>query len=234
MIRIPSLTSEQLIVSQSADITYPPVDKAIILEATEGESAGPLSYEKSLRLLDAIGISRVKEIIATNTMEAKMAAIDICYPIDMKSICVHEEGPAEVVKNITDENTMRLEFRRLMLSSDVKGVLISPSLDSSLAYFGIRHKAKLGHLIVCGDCPDESRRPQEFCACTMPVGKAEAEAAYERIKGTSQLNKVVFTDTLRRLSALCSSAPRIDKMDIIPAVVSTRSVVALDIAVSLK
>lgn len=234
MIRIPTFTSEQLIVSQSADTAYPPVDKAIINEATEGEGAGDLSYDKSLRLLDAIGISRVKEIIATNTMEAKMAAIDICYPIDMKSICVHEEGPAEVVKNITDENTMRLEFRRLMLSSDVKGVLISPSLESSLAYFGIRHKARQGHIIVCGACTGQSGRPQEFCACTMPVGKAEAEAAYERIKGPSQLNKVVFTDTLRRLSALCAAAPQIDKMDIIPAVVSTRSVVALDIAVSLR
>ncbi|MBR5034621.1 MAG: acetate--CoA ligase family protein [Bacteroidales bacterium] len=234
MIRIPAITSENLIVSQNDNSGYPPVDKEIIHNVIDDSPAGMLSADKALRLLDAIGLSHQKEIIATTIIEAKIASIDIGYPVNMRSISMHEDGETSSVINVTDENTMRLEFKRLMLDSDVKGVLISPSLEGERAYFGIRHRAKFGHIILCGTYPASDQKPCCFAACTMPVSKAEATEAMERVQGSFQLNKILFVDTLRRLSALCSVAPRIESMDIMPVVASTRSVVALDISVVLS
>ena len=234
MIRIPAITSENLIVSQNDNSGYPPVDKEIIHAVIDDSPAGPLSADRALRLMDAIGLSHQKEVIATTILEAKMAAIDIGYPVNMKSISMHEDGKTSLVINITDENTMRLEFKRLMLDSDVKGVLISPSLEGDRAYFGIRRRAKYGHLIICGTYSASDLKPCRFAACTMPVSKAEATEAIERIQGNFQLNKILFVDTLRRLSALCTIAPRIESMDIMPVVANARSAVALDISVVLS
>ena len=234
MIRIPAITSENLIVSKNDNSGYPPVDKEIIHAVIDDSPAGMLRADKALRLMDAIGLSHQKEIIATTILEAKMAAIDIGYPVNMKSISMHEDGETSAVINVTDENTMRLEFKRLMLDSDVKGVLISPSLDGDRAYFGIRSRAKFGHLIICGTYPASEQKPCCFAACTMPVSKAEATEAMDRVQGSFQLNKILFVDTLRRLSALCTEAPRIESMDIMPVVASSRSVVALDISVVLS
>jgi acetyltransferase len=234
MIRIPAITSENLIVSRLDNISYPPVDKEIIRDVMDNSPAGPLPADKTMRLMDAIGLSHQKETIATTILEAKMAAIDIGYPVNLKSISMHEDGETSSVINVTDENTMRLEFKRLMLDSDVKGVLISPSLEGDRAYFGIRHRAKYGHIIICGTYPATEQKPVTFAACTMPVSKEDATEAMERVQGSFQLNKILFVDTLRRLSALCSIAPRIESMDIMPVVASARSVVALDISVLLS
>ena len=234
MIRIPAITSENLIVSKNDNIGYPPVDKEIIHDVIDNSPSGALSADKAVRLMDAIGLSHQKEIIATTILEAKMAAIDIGYPVNLKSISMHEDGETSSVINVTDENTMRLEFKRLMLDSDVKGVLISPSLEGERAYFGIRQRAKYGHIILCGTYPATEQKPVTFAACTIPVSKEDATEAMERVQGNYQLNKIMFVDTLRRLSALCSVAPRIESMDIMPVVASARSVVALDISVVLS
>jgi len=234
MIRIPAITSEELIVSKSTESCYPPVDKEIINSILSSSDDGPLTNGMALMLLDAIGISRQKAIIATSNMEAKIAAIDIGYPINMESISVHDALPPEMVENITDENTMKLEFQRLMHSSDTKGVLLGPSLEGSRAYFGVRRSARLGHLIICGTYPQTDKRPERFICCTMPVTKVEATEAFHRIKGEHRISEIQFVDALRRLSALCDYAPQIDKIDIMPVVASTRSVVALDVQVSIK
>ena len=84
---------------------------------------------------------------------------------------------------------------------------------------------------------EETAREAEFSQTflhTCLVTKAAATEALERVKGNLQINKILFVDTLRRLSALCAVAPKIEQMDIMPTVASTRSVVALDISVKLS
>ena len=234
MIRIPAITSEELILSNAAEGGYPPVDKEIIGQVFAGQAEGPLPKENALRLLDAIGISREKAIIANTIMEAKIAAIDVGYPINLKGLSLRGGEESELVENLTDENTMRLEFKRLMLSSEARGVLIAPSLSGARAYFGIRRRARLGHLIICAAYPGSASRPETFAACTMPVTKEVAAEVFKRIRGGFQLNEVMFEDCLRRLSALCEAAPQIESMDILPVVASARNVVALDAAVTVK
>ena len=129
---------------------------------------------------------------------------------------------------------MRLEFKRLMLSSEARSVLISPALSGARAYFGIRRRARLGHLVICGTYASSQSKPEAFTACTLPVTKAEAREMFARVKGSFQLSEIIFTDTLRRLSALCEAAPQIESMDIMPVVASARNVVALDAAVNVK
>ena len=129
---------------------------------------------------------------------------------------------------------MKLEFLRLMRSSDAKGVLLSPSLVGERVYFGIRHSAKYGHLIVCGAYSASAGRPGLFISCTMPVTKVEAMRAFSRVKGGFHLNEILFVDIMRRLSALCELAPEIERADIMPVVATTHNMVALDIAAVIK
>ena len=234
MIRIPALSSEELIVSKAQEGGFPPVDKAIISQVLSGAQDGPLPKDKALRLLDAIGISREKAIIACSVLEAKIAAIDVGYPINLTGISMHGGESSETVENITDENTMRLEFKRLMLSSDASGVKIAPSLCGARAYFGIRRRARTGHIVICGTYPASDSRPMKYAACSMPVTKEEATQMFLRVRSSFMLNEILFEDCLRRLSALCHFAPQIDSMDILPVVANTRNVVALDAAVIVK
>ena len=234
MIRIPATTQQNLIESKSLSAVTPPVDKEIINDVISGASSLALSKENSLRLLDAIGISRERTYIATDLEQARIAVTDIGFPINMKTVSVYEADTPEVVENITDRNTMRLEFGRLMRGQNAKGILITPSLSGAVTYLGIRHKEGLGHLVVCGAVTPEDTRPTRLVYCTLPVTKTEATEVYQRVKGDYQVNEVIFTDTLRRLSALCTVAPQIDKLDIFPVIVSARSVVALDASATIR
>lgn len=234
MIRIPATTPQNLIVSHSGSVINPPIDKEIVDEVMGSSTSCTLSKENALRLLDAIGIIRDRTLIATSMEEARTIVTDIGFPINMENISVYEADGREVVENITDRNTMRLEFSRLMRDPGTKGVLISPALTGASVYFGIRHRAKLGHLVVCGAVSPSNARPSGFISSTLPVSKEEASRIFQRVKGDYQINEVVFTDTLRRLSALCSYAPQIDKMDIFPVVVNARNVVALDASATLR
>lgn len=233
MIRIPATTPQNLIVSQSGPAVNPPIDKEIVDEVMAGNTSSTLSQEKALRLLDAIGVSRERTLIATNIDEARAAIIDLGFPINMENISVHEADGREIVESITDRNTMRLEFSRLMRNPGTQGILIRPSLTGARSYFGIRYREGLGHLVVCGTL-SMSDKPSGFVCCTLPVTKVEASQIFQRVKGNHQVNEVVFNDTLRRLSALCSYAPQIDKMDIYPVVINARSVIALDASVTLR
>ena len=234
MIRIPATTPQNLIISQSGPAVNPPIDKEIVDEVMAGNTSCILSKEKSLRLLDAIGVSRERTLIATNTDEARAAVTDLGFPINMENISIHEADGRELVESITDRNTMRLEFSRLMRDPGTQGVLIRPSLTGARSYFGIRYREGQGHLVVCGTLSLSDSKPSGFVCCTLPVTKEEASQIFHRVKGSHQVNEVVFTDTLRRLSALCSYAPQIDKMDIYPVVINARSVIALDASVTLR
>ena len=234
MIRIPAVTSDNRILSQAQEGNYPPVDREIIHSVIDSAADGCLAAEQALRLLDAIGINRQKEIIATSVTEAKYAATDIGYPVNLKSISAHDNHLDEAVEDISDENTLKMEFRRLVLSSDVKGVLLGPSLKGTRVYFGVRHSARWGHLVVCGTFSGTGDRPDNFIFCNTPVTKEEARKVFDRIRGDRQLNEVSFVETLRRLSALCHAAAGIERMDIMPAVANAHCVVALDAAVCIK
>lgn len=235
MIRIPAITSQNLIVSKSAPDTLPPVAREIIDDILNGcPSNAILNEEQSLRLLDAIGIARKRSLIATNIEEAKQAVIDLGLPVRMTGISMRSDDESIIVDNVTDRNTMRLEFHRMMREPDVKGVLFAPALEGTGAYFGIRHRAKRGHLVICGTYSRSQKRPLNYIACTLPVTKKEAKEMYERVKEGRLTNEVLFLDTLCRLSALCTYAPQIDKMDIHPVITTARSVVALDASVSLR
>ena len=234
MIRIPAITSQNLIVSSGAPADYPPIAQEIIADIIAGCKPGAtLEEEQALRLLDAIGISRKRTLIATNLDEAKEAVTDIGLPVCMDSISMRADGSSETVDRVTDRNTMRLEFHRMMRNSDVKGVRFSPVIDGSGAYFGIRRRARQGHIVICGTYPPGQEKPDTFVACTLPVTKAEATEMYDRVKAGRLTNQILFVDTLRRLSALCDFAPMIDKMDIHPTVTTSRGVIALGASVKI-
>lgn len=234
MIRIPATTQQNLIMSGGEAAVNPPIDKETIDEVLQGSTSAVLDKEQSLRLLDAIGISRERTLIVNTIDEARVAATDIGFPINMENITLYEGDEKQVIENITDKNTMRLEFDRLMRAPGAKGVLIRPSLFGAGFYFGIRYRAALGHLVVCGTVTSPETKPSGFVCSTLPVTKTEASAILSRVRGCQQINEYIFSDTLRRLSALCSYAPQIEKMDIFPVVVNARSVVALDANVALR
>ena len=234
MIRIPATTQQNLIVSKSDSVVYPPIDMETIDNVLKNAPSAVLKQEQALNLLDAIGITRERTLVATNIDQAREAVTDIGFPINMETILLRDGESKPVVEHITDRNTMRLEFGRLMETPDASGVLFRPTLSGSTVYLGIRKREGIGHFVVFGSVSKTDNKPSGFVFCTLPVTKQEAALAYQRVKEDNQINEVIFTDAMRRLSALCAYAPQIEKMDIFPVVVNARSLVALDAAVTIR
>ena len=232
MIRIPAVTFQEQIASEDVGSALPPIDREMIHNIVDKAPEGELDTTDAIRLIEALGISSEKEILATNLMQAKMAAIDIGYPVKLQS---YGEGiQRESVDNITDENTMRLEFKRLMLIHGAQGAILSPSMNGKYHYFGIRHKPKTGHIILFGIYDRTQRHPTSYTAFTVPLGREKVMASVKKVADFSQENEVLIVDTLRRLEALCREAPRIIGADIMPTVTGTRSIVATGVSVILK
>ena len=103
MIRIPATTQQNLIMSGGEAAVNPPIDKETIDEVLQGSTSAVLDKEQSLRLLDAIGISRERTLIVNTIDEARVAATDIGFPINMENITLYEGDEKQVIENITDK-----------------------------------------------------------------------------------------------------------------------------------
>ena len=234
MIKTPAITPDTLILSHTREVTNPPLDIEIIRGIIDGCTADTIPSGQALRLLDAIGISRERELFVSNPTDVHVASIEIGMPVSISTVPASEDEMPETVSEIYDENTLRVEFNRMVRSSETQGVMVRPSLIGAKMYFGIRRRARYGHVIVCSICSDGESRPSRYIFCSRPVSQEEAREAYTRAGGSGVVGQIIFIDTLRRLSALCEVAPEIFKMDIWPVVGCKQSIIATGCNILLK
>lgn len=223
---------------------FPPVDKKIIRKIISNAQNGYLSPEDVQKLLDAAGIERAKEAIASDEKNLKKYAKEIGYPLVMKVIGpVHKSDVGGVALNITDDETLLSEFLRMMKIPSTTSVLLQPMLSGTQLFAGAKREDGYGHIIMCGLGGIFVEVMGDVSSRLAPVSKKDATEmitslrGYKIIKGTrgqDGVNETLYRDSIRRLSALCIEAPEIFEMDINPLLGNSKQVIAVDARIRIE
>lgn len=221
-----------------------PVDTKIIRSVINNAKNGYLEPKDVQKLLDAAGINRAKEVVTDSLDEAKQLAKEIGYPLVMKVVGpVHKSDVGGVVLNVSDEDRLTIEFKRMMKITDTTSILIQPMLSGTQIFIGAKREDNFGHLIMCGLGGIFVEAIKDISYNLSPISKKEAEImikslrSYELIKGIrgqEGVNELFFADSIRRVSALCEAAPEIYEMDLNPLLGNSKQVIAVDARIRIE
>jgi len=223
---------------ETKEAELPPVDNKLIRSVIDNSKDGYLSPIEVQKLLDAAGIERAKEAVATSALEVEEMAKEIGYPLVMKVIGpVHKSDVGGVVLNVTDQETLLLEFNRMIKIPETTSILLQPMLSGTQLFIGAKKEDKFGHLIMCGLGGIFVEVIQDISTGLNPISKNEATSmikslrGYKLIEGTrgkEGVNEFLFANSIRRVSALCNAAPEIFEMDLNPLLGNSKQVIAVD------
>jgi acetyltransferase len=222
----------------------PPVDHKIIRKIIDYAQNGYLKPDQVQKLLDAAGISRAIEKVVSDKGELKKAAEEIGFPLVMKVVGpVHKTDVGGVALNIADEETMEIEFTRMMKIKDTIAILMQPMLSGSQLFIGAKREEGFGHLIMCGLGGIFIEVLNDISTSLSPVSTLEADEMISSLKGYKMLtgvrgsegvNITLFNETIRRVSALCTAAPEIFELDLNPLLGNQKNVVAVDARIRIE
>ena len=113
-----------------------PTVRKIIEKAPEGY-LDPVSIAK---ILDAVGIPRVKEGVVSNENDLLNLASDIGFPLVMKVVGpVHKSDVGGVVLGIDSMQALKEQFHKMMHIGEVQGVLLQPMLEGIELFVGAKY-----------------------------------------------------------------------------------------------
>jgi len=212
----------------------------IVNQAKDGYIS-PLEIQE---LLDASGIKRVGEAVATTADDAINQAKMLGFPVVMKVVGpVHKSDVGGVVLNVKDEIKVAQEFDRMMKIEDTNSILIQPMLSGIELVAGAKFEPKFGHLILCGLGGIFIEVLKDVAAGLIPLGKEEALfmirnlKSYQIIKGVrgeKGVSEEQFAEVILKLSALLKSAPEIMELDFNPLLGNEDSVTVVDARIRVK
>jgi len=214
------------------------IDQKAIRKIVENAQEGYISPEEIQTLLDAVGIARAGEAVATSAEEAANFAEKLGFPVVMKVIGpVHKSDVGGVVLNVKDSKQAIYEFERMIKIKDTTAILIQPMLSGIELFVGAKREGDFGHTILCGLGGIFIEVLKDVRSKLSPIDKDDAFdmirnlKSYGIIKGARAqkgVNEEKFADILVRLSALLEAAPEIFEMDLNPLLGSPENVVAVD------
>lgn len=222
----------------------PQVDVARIREVVDRAENGYLNPEQIQILLDAAGIQRAKEGVAHSEDEAVALAGTIGFPLVMKVVGpVHKSDVGGVTLHITDEATVRSEFRRMMQIKETHAVMLAQQLTGTEVFIGAKREDKFGHLVMCGLGGIFIEVLKDVKAGLAPLAGTEALdmirelKSYGIIRGVRNqepVNEKKFAETVARVSVLVKVAPEIFEMDLNPLLGNKEGVVAVDARIRIE
>ncbi|NOX48519.1 MAG: acetate--CoA ligase family protein [Chlorobi bacterium] len=229
---------------QPEKIAQPEIDRGKVRSIIDNANEGYISPKEIQGLLDAVKIPRAGERVASSLDEAKMAAKDLGFPLVMKVVGpVHKSDVGGVVLNVSDEEILQLEFRRMMNIKDTTGILIQPMLSGQELFIGAKHEGKFGHMVLCGLGGIFIEVLKDISSALAPVSKEEAltmihglkgHKIFEGVRGQEGINADKFADIIVKVSALLGAAPEIVEMDLNPLLGNTDKIIAVDARVRIE
>jgi acetyltransferase len=205
---------------------------------------GYLPPDKVQALLDAAGIRRAGERVATTSAGAVQAAQELGYPVVMKVVGpVHKSDVGGVTLNVLDDNTVRKEFERMMKIKDVTAVLLQPQLSGTQLFVGAKREPKFGHLVVCGLGGIFVEVLKDVASALAPCSVSEAlrmirslrgYKIIQGVRGQEPVNEAAFAEVIVKVSQLCCAVPGIAELDLNPLLAANDQVVAVDARIKIK
>ena len=220
------------------------VDELAIRRIIEEASDGYLEHKHLQGLLDAAGICRATEYVATDKEAALKAFVEMNGPIVMKVVGpVHKTDVGGVVLNVNSKEQLGAEFDRMMQIKDTHAVLLQPMLSGIELYTGAKKEPQFGHLILCGlgGVFIEVLKDISYGLAPLSIktaqGMVQSLKAYDLIKGVrgqKGVNEELFVEMIVRLGELLRYAPEIEELDLNPLLGTPTQVIAVDARIKVK
>jgi len=225
-------------------VKLPSIETDKIRAIIESVSDGYLTPVTTSLVMEAAGISIVKEIVESSK-EALLSKIkDISFPLVMKVVGpLHKSDVQGVLLNVNDIEEVSVNFDKLMKINEATGVMVQPMLSGLELFVGVKKEPSFDHTILCGLGGIYIEVLNDVAAGLSPISKMEAEKmitslrGYKLIKGTrgkEGVNELLFVEIIQRLSALVQVAPEIIEMDINPLLGTEKHITAVDVRIRIE
>ena len=206
--------------------------------------SGYLEPEDTQKLLDAVNIPRVEEIVVDSIEKAVIETKRLGYPVVMKVVGpVHKTDVNGVRLFIKSEQSVKDTFSELISIQNAKAVMLQPMLKGTELFLGAKKEDKFGHIILFGLGGIFIEVLKDFSAGLVPISKEEAFnmikslKGYDIIKGVRGqigINEEKIADIIQSLSNLLFAVPEISEMDINPLIADNDNIVAVDVRIKLN
>jgi len=225
-------------------VKLPSIETDKIRYIIESATDGYLNPETTSLLMEATGISIVKEIVESTKEELLSKIKDISFPLVMKVVGpLHKSDVQGVLLNVNDIEEVGVNFDKLMKINEATGVMVQPMLSGLELFVGVKKEPSFDHTILCGLGGIYIEVLNDVAAGLSPISKQEAEKmiaslrGYKLIKGTrgkEGVNEQLFVEIIQRLSALVQVAPEIIEMDINPLLGTEKHITAVDVRIRIE
>ena len=233
--------------------TPAPSDESIMLEGVdipeirriiESCQSGQLPPDKIHALLSAASIPYVKERVAITESDAIEAAHEIGFPVVMKVVGpIHKSDVDGVSLNIRSDETIRLEFNRMMSIPETTAVLIAQQAEGTELFLGAKYEPKFGHIILCGiggifvevfKDVTSGLAPLSFDEALSMIRNLKAYPLIKGFRGKPGVDRQKFAEIIVRLSSMLRFATEIKEMDINPLLGKGDQIVAVDARITIE
>ena len=223
---------------------FPAINEQAIRDIIDSLPDGYLPPQQVQQLLDAAGINRAKEAVASTLEEAVAASREIGYPLAMKVVGpVHKSDVGGVVLSVQDEDTLRSEFGRMMKIEETVGIMIQPMLQGKEIFIGAKREGNFGTVVMCGLGGIFVEVLGDVSTALAPISPGLAQKMIKNLKGykiiqgyrgEEGVNEAIFAEMVSKVSLLCQAAPEIAEMDINPLLGNSTSVTAVDARIRIE
>jgi acyl-CoA synthetase (NDP forming) len=211
----------------SIDRSWPEgIDLEAIGKLIDQSEEGYLSPDVIQKILDAAGISRVSERIASDEASLDQLAHQTGFPLVMKVVGpVHKSDVGGVALGIDNDIDLMENFQRMLKIEGATGVLLQPMLGGLELFVGAKYEPGFGHLILCGLGGIYVEVMKDMASGLVPLSNAEAGRMIRSLKGFKMLEGIrgqeginipAFEDILVRLSVVLSHNESIAELDLNP------------------
>jgi len=230
-------------VPSNDNVTFEGVDVPQIRRIIKSCESGQLPPEKIHALFNAASIPIAREIITTTIEEALEAAHTIGFPIVMKVVGpIHKTDVGGVSLNIRSNESVGLEFKRMMQIPETTAILIAEEAEGTELFLGAKYEPKFGHVILCGIGGIFVEVLKDVTSGLAPLTLDESLSmirnlkAYPIIKGfrgKPGVNRIKFAEIIVRLSTMLRFATEIKEMDINPLMGIGDKIIAVDARITI-
>ncbi|WP_372751285.1 acetate--CoA ligase family protein [Labilibaculum sp.] len=229
---------------QPEKIQMPTLNEIEIRKIIEEAENGYLNPQQIHNLLDAAGIERAREGVADSEEEIVTLAKKIGFPLVMKVVGpIHKSDVGGVRLNVSDEDTLRSEFQRMMQIKDTYAIMLAQMLSGTEVFIGAKREDKFGHLVLCGLGGIFVEVLKDVKAALAPVSNQEAldmirglksYGIIKGVRGQEPVNESKFAEAITRVAALMKVAPEIFEMDLNPLLGNKNAIVAVDARIRIE
>ena len=230
-------------VPSNDNVTFEGVDVPQIRRIIKSCESGQLPPEKIHALFNAASIPIAREIITTTIEEALEAAHTIGFPIVMKVVGpIHKTDVGGVSLNIRSNESVGLEFKRMMQIPETTAILIAEEAEGTELFLGAKYEPKFGHVILCGiggifvevlKDVTSGLAPLTLDESLSMIRNLEAYPIIKGFRGKPGVNRIKFAEIIVRLSTMLRFATEIKELDINPLMGIGDKIIAVDARITI-